>query len=200
MDDWFNNIKMEAFRRTCPDSLTLVAFYEGRVGRDRHAELQRHLSVCHHCGEELTLLHKGYLSETKIDLAGSDEASWIGRLLEHVTAHIAVLLPTPVSAAALRGRPARTFENERWRTRLTIQADRLAPDKRLLRGQIDYSSGHQDQGAGEINLILWPETEFPQPVPLDAQHNFTVTGINPGNYRLIIVENGRQAHLLFDID
>lgn len=195
MDDkWMNEIMGRTFRRGCPETLDLIAYFDGRLARPRHQSISRHVAVCHHCAHELHLHNLGFVAEREeINDLPPNPASPLALIKDLF--HIAVLQPA-AAQTRLRGRPPLNFSGEGWRARLVLMPDRLNPDMRTIRGEL-LTTADQEEG---ITAVFVAESGLLMPVTLTGGKKFTLDGVIPGLHRLIIGHNGRQSHLVVEVD
>ncbi len=178
------------FRRSCPNSLDLVRYYDGALAAEMAAPIDRHLEICAHCQDELHRLNAARRAgaparpePAPAPGLGERVRIWIGRLLPPAGA----LQP----AMALRGQGARTYDVGGRSLQVDIQPDRSQPRQRTIVGRL--TGGKGDPAVRTAFLMRAGETAGAGPIQAGGQ--FILRGVAPAAYRLILAGEGIELHI-----
>jgi hypothetical protein len=175
-----NQLSKALYRAFCPDTNELGEYQLGMLSAQRANQIQAHLAECPHCRTELAQL-KSFLKEVEPDL----EPSLAGR----VRVWLATLLPSgtgggpaPAFALGLRGDETGPHFYQAGDAQITleVQEDPNAPGRKILVGLI------LGEGAASLHAHLWREDQAIMSTEVDELGNFTLSGLEPGQYELFL--------------
>lgn len=180
------------FRVDCPTAAELGDYHLHLLDGERGAVIAGHLQICPHCAAEVAQL-TSFLAEVGHDLeisTGERLRKWIGRLLTPPSTSTG-LRP----AMALRGddHPPLTFVAGPAQIVLEFEIDASGVDCRTVIGLI------VGVDATSLQAALWPEEgDSVAPVseaPVDNLGGFTLMGIVPGRYELLLIGDDVEYRL-----
>jgi Putative zinc-finger len=175
-----NQLSNALYRAFCPDTHELGEYQLGLLSSPRANQIQTHLAECPHCRAELAQL-KSFLKQVEPDLETS--------LAERVRVWLAELLPPgiaggpgPALAFGLRGDETGVHFYQAGEAQITleIQDDPSAPGRKSLVGLI---LGGEATG---LQAHLWRQEQAVMSAPVDELGNFTLSGLEPGQYELFL--------------
>jgi anti-sigma factor RsiW len=184
-------LRKRLYRADCPDPHTLGEYKLNLLPQDTTRQIRQHLAHCPHCSRELAGL-AGYLEELKPDI----EISPLDRLR--------VLVARLAEAGAPQGRPAmapalaglrgeqagpQLYEAGEMQISLDIQADPARPAARMVVGLV---FGIETVG---FRGSLVAEKGATSQVQVDHLGNFMFSGLDPGEYHLILTGPDAEVHI-----
>lgn len=179
MTDLKKPFAAKLYRANCPSSTELGEYHLRILPAERMTWIQTHLSECPLCASEVQGL-RTYLD----DLAPELEPSLSGRIQTWIAQRIPDLGRggTPVPGFALRGNAGsvQTYEAGAGQLNLDIQPDSIQPEHRTLLGLL---TGVNPEG---MNVLLLQGAGSVAAVGLDELGSFVLTGVQPGEYTLIL--------------
>jgi hypothetical protein len=177
------------FRITCPDAIELGEYHLGMMAGRQAEEIAHHLQTCPHCKRELAQLAH-YLDQVSPDLdytLAERIKIWIAERIPDTTSSEAALSP----AFAVRGGENGPLMFEAGDAQLTIeiQDDPEKPGQKSILGLVLGS----DEPA--LQAHLWQEGLLVKTVNVDELGNFTIMGLAPGLYDLILSGASFEIHV-----
>ncbi len=189
MDSTERRIKAQLYRIACPSSDELGEYHLDMLTGEQVAHIEHHLHGCPHCRRELEQLQE-YLAALAPDLEYSFK--------ERVQILIARLLPDmdgmgtfPQAAMALRGGDTGPLMYEAGPARLSleIKEDPERPGHKSLLGLL---IGIEPAG---VQAAIWRQGTALATSDLDDLGNFVMTGLEPGDYELILAGPETEIHV-----
>ena len=178
------------YRITCPDSATLGNFHLNLLPQQETATISAHMAICPHCTEEINQL-KQFLAETAASIeptAVERIKVWIAKRLPS-SDHGRGPLGTP--AFALRGNDTGPLMYEAGDAQLSleVQDDPERPGRKSILGLI--------LGIDTVGVManLWREGNVKTAVAIDELGNFSLSGLEPGKYELILSGKEVEIHV-----
>lgn len=175
-----NQLSNALYRAFCPEPNELGEYQLGLLTTPRAQEIQAHLAECPHCRTELAQL-RSFLKSVEPDLETS--------LVERVRVWLAELLPpgtaggpAPALAFGLRGDDSGVHFYQAGEAQITleVQDDPNAPGRKILVGLILGSE------AAGLQAHLWRQDQAIQSAEVDELGNFTLSGLEPGQYEIFL--------------
>jgi hypothetical protein len=175
-----NQLSNALYRAFCPETNELGEYQLGLLSITRAQQIQAHLAECPHCRSELGQL-QSFLESVEPDLDIS--------LAERVRVWLAELMSpgaagglTPALAFGLRGDESGVHFYQAGGAQITleIQDDPNAPGRRTLVGLILMEE------AANLQANLWRDDHVVMSGDVDELGNFTLSGLETGNYELFL--------------
>jgi Putative zinc-finger len=173
-----NQLSNALYRAFCPEPNELGEYQLGMLSSQRANQIQSHLAECPHCRKELAQL-KSFLKAVEPDLETS--------LTERVRAWLAELIAPgpgggPGLAFGLRGDESGVHFYQAGEAQITleIQDDPNAPGRKILVGLI------LGDGTAGLQAHLWRGDQAAASSAVDELGNFTLSGLEPGQYELFL--------------
>jgi hypothetical protein len=166
-----------SFRRTCPDTDELGDFHLGVLSAARARAIEQHLARCPFCAREMVQYGR-FLGEPP-EQPG---------LVRRVIVSLAKLLDNGLSsgqplkpAYALRGEEGLVlYQTDRLQISLDVQDDVEKAGYKSIVGIITGEDAHA------LSVDLWKEGQYLDTASVDETGGFTLSGLLPGDYELII--------------
>lgn len=188
-------------RAACPPSLTLGEFHLGLCAPTEAAAISRHLADCPHCAAELAQLDRFLAEPAPEHVPGALEVAkqrvqvWVASLISG--ARRLSMPGAPALAPALVG--VRGADDEPLiyaagdlQLTLQIEPDGAASDAHS-RTLIGLVLGLAQPEAAAVHL--WRDDRLVATQPVDDLGNFTVGGVAPGRYELILSAPAVELHV-----
>jgi anti-sigma factor RsiW len=175
-----NQLSKALYRAFCPETSELGEYQLGMLSTQRANQIQAHLVECPHCRTELAQL-KSFLKEVEPDLETS--------LAARVRVWLAELLPpgaasghAPALAFGLRGDEPNVHFYQAGEIQITleVQVDPNAPGGKVLIGLV------LGEEAASLQAHLWRGDQAVTSAEVDELGNFTLSGLEPGNYEIFL--------------
>jgi anti-sigma factor RsiW len=174
-----NQLSNALYRAFCPEPNELGEYQLGLLSTPRAQQIQTHLAECPHCRTEMAQL-QSFLKSVEPDLETS--------LVERVRVWLAELLPgadggsTPALAFGLRGDESGVHFYQAGDAQITleVQDDPEAPGRKTLVGLI---LGGEAAG---LRAYLWRQDQAVTSAEVDELGNFTLSGLEPGQYEIFL--------------
>jgi Putative zinc-finger len=175
-----NQLSNALYRAFCPEPNELGEYQLGFLSTPRAQKIQAHLAECPHCREELAQL-QSFLKSVEPDLEIS--------VAERVRVWLAELLPPgnaggplPALAFGLRGDETGVHFYQAGGAQITleVQDDPNAPGRKTLVGLVLMG-----ETAG-LQANLWRQDQAVASAEVDELGNFTLSGLEPGQYELFL--------------
>lgn len=175
------------FRKICPDAQTLGDYYVADLNRVETHRISQHIQRCPHCARELASFQI-FLGKPSIQSGlGHQFKVWVAQLLKP-PGELGNLQP----ALALRGEtpePLVFVAEDGVEVALNVQTDASTPGRKTIVGLIN------EVGDEQIFADLHQEGRYMTTARVDTSGNFTLEGLLPGTYELIL----RNATFLIHI-
>lgn len=166
-----------AFRRTCPDTDELGDFHLGLLPGKRARAIEQHLARCPFCSREM-VQYERFLG------GSSGQPGLAKRLIVSVAKLLDGALPSgqpPAPAYALRGEEGLVlYQTDRLQISLDVQDDVEKAGHKSIVGVIT------GEDAPALSVDLWKEDLYLDTASVDETGGFTLSGLLPGDYELII--------------
>ena len=185
------------YRFDCPPAAELGEYHFGLLSSDQAEAIAGHLAFCPHCAAEIAQL-EGYLA----DLAPDLELGFLEKAAAHIRVLVAravnggmgldVLVQPAPALAGLRGDEGDSFIYEADGVQVVIEfyqdADR--PERMTILGLV---VGLDDPG--QLDAHLWHAGQRITNVAVEELGNFTIPGVSPGSYELILSGPEVEIHI-----
>jgi len=175
-----NQLSKALYRAFCPETLELGEYQLGMLSSQQTNKIQTHLAECPHCRAELAQL-KSFLKEVGADLETS--------LADRVRIWIAERIPPgnagssgTALAFGLRGEVSSVHFYQAGEAQITleVQDDPSAPGRKTLVGLV------LGDEIAELQAHLWQADQAVATAEVDELGNFTLLGLEPGQYELFM--------------
>jgi hypothetical protein len=172
-----NQLSNALYRAFCPEPNELGEYQLGLLSTPRAQQIQTHLAECPHCRTEMAQL-QSFLKSVEPDLETS--------LVERVRVWLAELLPGAdggsTLAFGLRGDESGVHFYQAGDAQITleVQDDPEAPGRKTLVGLI---LGGEAAG---LRAYLWRQDQAVTSAEVDELGNFTLSGLEPGQYEIFL--------------
>jgi hypothetical protein len=189
MDHGEKLLAAHLYRLTCPSPDELGEYNLKLLPAERAVAVTQHLPLCAHCRQEVTQL-QAYLADLAPELEYSlrERAQiWIARLLPQ--GHSSGFSPGPALVFRGEDEGPRTYEAGGVQLHVDVQDDPARPGHKSVVGLVI--------GAPEtaVSVQLWQTSQLVQETSLDEWGNFTLAGIIPGSYDLILSSQTVEIHV-----
>lgn len=189
MDHGEKLLAAHLYRITCPSPNELGEYHLKLLPGERAAAVARHLPLCENCRQEIAQL-QAFMTDLAPDLEYSlrERAQiWIARLLPKYHGSGFSLEP----ALAFRGEDEgpRTYEAGGVQLHVDVQDDPVQPGHKSVVGLV---IGAPDTA---VSVQLWQTGNLVQETSLDEWGNFTLGGIIPGVFDLILSSQVIEIHV-----
>ena len=188
-----DKITLALYRMNCPDAIELGEYHLGMIPSERVAFIERHLTECPHCAQEVAQL-KSYLA----NLAPVLEPG----LLEQVRARVRVLIARLVSGglgdglapayAGVRGEQEGPYVYQADEVQVVVEVFKDAdhPDRKTILGLVTGLDAPQT-----LQVHLWQADRQLSTVPVDELGNFVIPNLVPTSYELILDGPEVEIHI-----
>jgi anti-sigma factor RsiW len=174
------------YRSACPTAHELGEYVLGMLAGERVRSVAAHLADCPHCAKEAAQL-ASYLEMLRPDIEVSPLRrmhTLVAELIHGAQRGAALGLPRLAPAyAGLRGAEeggTLIYRAGDWQATLETEEDEAQPGRRVLLGLL---TGPALPGA---LARLWRSDAEVAAAPVDQVGNFTLAGVEPGDYALVI--------------
>ncbi len=189
-----DGLHMKLKRIACPSSLELGEYHLGILPSADAERIRQHVAGCPACQQEIDQL-KGYLQETASDLEFGTA--------EKVKVILARLLPSGASRSRKKGltlAPAGAgvrgerggvsiYQAKTYRITIDIQKDSRHPESQVLVG---LATGLP---AAKWQAQLYLGDQLITGVHLDDLGNFSMAGVEPGHYHMVLTDLNMEIHI-----
>ncbi len=190
-------LKQRLWRATCPSALALGEFRMGLCTPAEAAAMARHLAECPHCTAELAELDR-FLAEpapepspSALEVVKQRVQVWVASLISGAQR---LSLPSAPALASVRGANDEPLIYVAGDLQLTLQAEPAGaasdPQSRLLIGMV-LGLAHPELAT----VHLWRGDRPWGQQPVDDLGNFTIGGLVPGRYELILSAPDVEVHV-----
>lgn len=169
------------YRSDCPESLTLGEYHLGRLHASQTKAIEKHLSYCLHCREELAELAAFVNVESEEFNDGI-----VGQVDKIFAQLVSGVMPLRRSRftfeTGLRGGGSDAYQYEAGSSKiaLEVQEDTENPGFQALVGIIEGLE------AEDYEVSLWQAGEMQARAKINDLGGFTLGNLQPGEYQLII--------------
>jgi hypothetical protein len=176
------------YRVNCPEPLTLGEFHLDRLHPRQKKPLENHLAVCPHCARELAEM-AGFV-QLETGLAPAEVLKDVVKIFAQLISGKGLYgTPRQRPSAALRGGGTENYQYEAGSAKiaLSVHEDGETPGLQALVGII---AGVE---AENYEVSLWQAGDKVGRAQIDEVGGFTIGGLQPGEYQLII--HGPQVEI-----
>jgi hypothetical protein len=183
-------LKRYLFRAFCPDSTELGEYALNILERSEAQTIQQHLKDCPHCQREVSQL-KTYLEDLSADL----DLSLVERINVWVGKLVSLSGPqAPAFAHALRGEGEKVLLYQAGDAQVSLQfrTNQLDPKLQDVYGLVIGIV------PSDWRAILWQEGRQAAVSEVDELSSFSLSGIQPGSFTLILTSPENEIHIEVD--
>ena len=176
-------------RIDCPDALELGEYALGLVSEAKREEIALHLAHCPECARELKTLQT-FLKSSSVEKSfvalqdlGKNVRVLIAKLLQDARTSMQRPGGLTPAMAGIRGveRAPLIYDAQEYQLAIQFQEDAGKPGRRALYGLLIGD----EPDAFEVQL--WRENTLVAHTAVDAYGNFSISGLQPGDYDMKLV-------------
>jgi anti-sigma factor ChrR (cupin superfamily) len=187
-------LQQHLYRVDCPSAQTLGEYVLSMIDRSQRKSIRAHLAICPACRDEVEVLQT-YLQA----LAPAPEPGLrdqvrelVARLIQGGQGTMTGVGGLQPAMAGIRGADAgpMIYEADDYQLAIEYHEDPEKPGRRVLYGLL---IGDEDPSAFEVQL--WREEELVAHAAVDASGNFSIEGLQPGDYDMKLIRPSLSIRL-----